>query len=66
MTDGWDRLGRARNSQTAQALDSGHSAAGCDWGVSDCGLQRMRGYALVGQEFPCTFFYQLSNTYGPA
>lgn len=31
---------KEQSNSTSRALDSGHSAAGCDWGFTDCGLQR--------------------------
>lgn len=72
----WGQTGKSKeqSNSTSRALDSGHSAAGCDCGVTDCGLQRKEreddddermcidgsGVSLV------CFFYQLSNIYGAA
>lgn len=53
---------KEQSNSTSGALDGGHGAAGCDCGVTDCGLQRklremmVRGCALVGQEFPLDLF----------
>lgn len=65
----WGQTGKSKeqSNSTSRASDSGHSAAGCDWGSLTVGcrgskermmmMMMMRGCASVGQEFALIPFF---------